>query len=49
VSIYLFFKIYKRRHAPENNVQYIERYSVIKEEEEERRTLVLTSNTVTVV
>jgi hypothetical protein len=33
--IYLFFKICKRRHAPENNVQYVERYSVIKEEEEE--------------
>jgi hypothetical protein len=30
--IYLFFNICKRRHAPENNVQYVERYSVTKEE-----------------
>jgi hypothetical protein len=35
LCIFLFFKIRKRRHAPENNVQYVERYSVTKEEEEE--------------
>jgi hypothetical protein len=35
LCIYLFFKICKRRHAPEYNVQYVERYSVSKEEEEE--------------
>jgi hypothetical protein len=35
LCIYLFFKICKRSHALENNVQYVERYSVTKEEEEE--------------
>jgi hypothetical protein len=35
LCIYLFFKICKRRHAPENNVQYVGRYSVTKEEAEE--------------
>ena len=35
MCIYLFFKICKRSHALENNVQYVERYSITKEEEEE--------------
>ena len=43
--IYLFFKICKRRHAPENNVQYVERYSVTKEEEEEEEEEEITMNT----
>jgi hypothetical protein len=41
LCIYLFFKICKRRHAPENNVQYVERYSVTKEEEEVDKTFTL--------
>ena len=31
----------KHRHAPENNVQYVERYSVTKEEEEVDKTFAL--------
>ena len=29
---YLFFKMCKRRHAPENNAQYVEHYSLTEEE-----------------
>ena len=37
MCIYLFFKICKHRHAPENNAKYVERYSETKEEEEENK------------